>query len=242
MKKLILGSVVAAALVFTGCGDDDDTTVVTPAADTVKPTVAATASGAAAAALTLATDNEGVTEISITGADASQFIVNADKTVTIPSTPNTYNITVTAKDAAGNETVQDVVVTVTGGSASTVGDFTLGGKSWTALREDNDANATLDGRITYTLALAECQSKGMDLPTLEELEATKTMDDNKSSALKAESAFKFNELGLSALALWTKGADVDPTKGFALFSSNDTNDDGQFDTTGTDTEYFTCVK
>lgn len=114
MKKLVLGSVVAAALVFTGCGSDDDTPAA--GADKVKPAVSSTASGAGAAKLTLATDNKGVTKVTITGADAAKFTVNADKTVTIPATPATYNITVTAEDAAGNKTTQDVVVTVTGGN------------------------------------------------------------------------------------------------------------------------------
>ena len=235
MKKLILGSVVTAALVFTGCGSDDNETT-TPAGDTVKPVVSAAATGAIDTAIVLATDNTAVTSMRIGGADKGMFTLSgATATAT---TAGTYHITVTAKDAANNTSgEQAVVVTVTGGNSGS-GDPTvrtaatpyigsdvveLGGKKWLKLKGTSDGSDDItntDGNVslysyrkTWTEAGTICGALTLDgasagdwkVPTREDAKAL--IDNFTEQAADANGGIPFT--GTLNTAVLGAGSDAD---------------------------------
>ena len=148
MKKLILGSVVVAALVFTGCGDDDTTAV-----DTTAPVITTT-DGSVPLALA-ATDASTVT-FSLLGNDKDKFeIVGSSLKAKSGTADNTYALTIVATDAAGNHSSKDITVTVGGGNNG-------------ALTFDS----VEDNRTTWAVADAACKSAGKRLPTMAELNTT----------------------------------------------------------------------
>jgi hypothetical protein len=234
-KKLLLGSLVAAALVFTGCGDDDDTT--TPdggnsgSADTVKPVVKTTATAPVDSAIILATDNVAVTEITLSGTGAQAFTVDGT-TVTTPATAGSYMVTVTAKDAAGNEGTGDVNVTVTSSSTpAPTNTIISSGLEWTKLTVDDDDSET-DGRRLRADALAQCPA-GTGFPTVAQLEANLT-----------DLATKFNIATINGgndVPVFTTDAandfviEVTPNASGVIEGYTQAND-------GSSASFFTCVK
>ncbi len=237
MKKLILGSVVAAALVFTGCGDDNTTTPST--GDTTNPVVKQTATAAADSTVVLATDNVAVTEITLSGAGAQGFKVSGT-TVTTPATAGNYIVHVVAKDAAGNSGEGDVNVTVTAASAGN--GVTLNGLEWTALKPV-DANATLSGRQTFAAARAICQDMGMDLPLDTKVAETNTTELKNIAAFNFDAAVASNT-PTTALVIWTRD-DAGASHGYALYAPGQANDDAPYTDaawTADTTNFYTCVK
>jgi len=228
MKRILLGSMIAAALLLTtGCGGDDkkvDAPGVT--ADTTAPTIGATATGAIDTAITLATDDTAVTSMTIAGDDAGMF-TKSGATATA-TTAGTYNITVTAADAASNSATQAVVVTVTGGTdPDPVTGIVSGGLVWTALAADDDDSAD-DGKILRDEAIAKCPA-GTTLPTAQQLE-----DSNLTDLLSAD---KLNVTIL--LGVWV---DDNATSAYALDGAASPVDGYVFTPDAGDTNYYTCVK
>ncbi len=229
MKKLILGSVVAAALVFTGCGSDDDTPpAATP--DTTAPVVNATATAQVDSTVTLATDNVGVASIVLSGAGAASFTTSGT-TVTTPATAGNYIVHVLAKDAAGNEKEGDVNVTVTAAAAGT--GITYGGLEWTPLIAA-DANDTISGRQSQADATTKCTDAGKRLPTLVELQTNAT-------SLKPDLSFR--GAAPDQLVVWSStnltGYYFNGT------DANVTSDDDNYTEatwTVTTTNFYTCVQ
>ena len=254
MKKVIFGSVVTAALIFTGCGSDDDDTT---AADTVKPAVQATASGAGAAALTLATDAGGIKKVTLGGADAAKFSVGADNKVTLPATPGTYNITVTAEDKAGNKTTQAVVVTVTGGNTgggAVANEVDMGANGkWVKIQTEDtnddvnttDVNETSFARISHADAATFCTNlgAGWTLPTQDDIlsiSTSHTVADKGSISGQIVLDTKVLEAGSAATTsvIWTS---EDATSGVYLGNSS-TDGNAQYAAGAADSYYHTCVK
>ena len=225
MKKLILGSIVTAALVFTGCGSDD-----TPAADTTKPVVKATATAQTDSSVILATDNVAVTEITLSGAGAAGF-TKSGTTVTTPATAGNYMVHVVAKDAAGNTGEGDVNVTVTAAPAGT--GIVFNNLEWTPLHAV-DANDTISGRQNQTAAAAKCAALGKRLPTLAELNAT-------AADLKPNTAFR--NTAPDQLVVWSdttltgyyfNGKDANTSSDVASYTDNTWD--------ATTTNFYTCVE
>ena len=255
MKRILLGSMIAAALLLTtGCGGDDkkvDAPGVT--ADTTAPTIGATATGAIDTAITLATDNTAVTTMTIAGADAGSF-TKSGATATA-TTAGTYNIIVTAADAAANSATQAVVVTVTGGGTpdpvATENKVDLGNLgTWIVVQakdvEDNattDVNETSFARVSYDKANTYCGNLGTDwvLPTKEDLATLET-----SNVLNADVTDATGQIILNAnvvpsgvVVLWTStNAEAE---GFYLGSDSDA---GNPESASADFEnaWYTCVK
>ena len=171
MKKVLLGSVVATALLMmSGCGGsdspkkDDNTTNPPVTKDVTKPTVNSTVSGKPGDALALskfATDDKGLKSVEISGADKDKFTVNNDGTITLPSTEGTYTITIKAEDKAGNKTASDVTVTVKDSGATPPpannGDFTVGSQI----------------KVNWSEANSTCSKMSKALPTLAEIKSNK---------------------------------------------------------------------
>ncbi len=124
--------------------------------DTTAPVIENRVSAEIDSQIVLARDNVGVTTIRLSGADAGNFTVSGTS-VRTPATAGTYMLTVTASDAAGNESSGNVTVTVTAPATS-------GTLTWSSV-EDN--------RFTWAEADAGCRAMApmgsWRLPTIEEL-------------------------------------------------------------------------
>ena len=125
--------------------------------DRLAPIINPTVNAAVDTDIVLATDNVAVTALTLTGTDATHFVVNGT-TVRTPATAGTYHIGVTAKDFANNTTTQNVTVTVTNVAQT-------GTLIWSPV-EDN--------RYTWDQANSACQAMANGpwrLPTISELRA-----------------------------------------------------------------------
>jgi len=240
MTKLLLGSVVAATLIFTGCGSDS-TTTPTPTADTTDPvfTTGTTLTMDTAGTVTLAaTDASAPITYALTAGSADNFTLTGS-TLTAPSVAGDYNITVTATDSATtpNTATQNIAVTVNTPAAGS--GIVYNGLEWTALKE-LDANATLSGRVTQAEAESKCSALGMTLPTQVQL------DDTNTTLLKDDADFNFDNTLTSnsstALVVWTSTGTL---TGYALYQDNTNNDDAAYTDaawTADTTNFYTCVK
>ncbi len=257
MKKIILGSVVTAALVFTGCGSDDDTT---PVADTQAPVVETAVNATLGQTIALATDNVAVTKITISGDDANMFPAN-NGSVTAPASPGTYHIKVVAEDAAGNKSAEtDVTVTVEAGSDNTGGGTTpvanevdLGnlGK-WVKIQTADvmddlntaDVNETSFARISHDDAVAFCSNLGTGwvLPSRDDILSIATSG-NVADPANIVGQIVLNtevlEAGTAATTsvIWTSNSD---TSGVYLGSA-DGNGNADYNVTDGTTYFHTCV-
>ena len=261
MKKLILGSVVTAALVFSGCGDDKKKT--TPAADKIKPVVNATATAAIDTVIVLATDNKGVTSIELSGDDANHFTINGT-TIKTPATAGTYTVKVVAKDAAGNTTTKDVVVTVTGANnggnnggnngATVANEVDLGAKGkWIKIQvadvdddlNTTDVNETSFARLSHADAAAFCTNlgDGWVLPTRDDILSIATSDVTDPANITGQIILDTRVLEDSTetagtSVIWTSNTE---TSGVYLGNAS-TDGNPDFNVGDATTYYHTCKK
>ena len=272
MKRLLLGSMIAAALLLTtGCGGDDkkvDAPGVT--ADTTAPTIGATATGAIDTAITLATDDTAVTSMTIAGDDAGMFTKSG--ATAKATTAGTYNITVTAEDAAGNSATKAVTVTVTGdsgdsgdsGENNASGDVVkLGDNYWVKVQTADtlddettaDVNETTFAKVTYVDAVAYCTERGTGwkLPAAEDFltiqqTPSETDIENMSGQLVLDPSILAAGTSATTSALWVSDADYQ-----IVYLGNETNNastyvesnviEGDVTTPVEEVTYFhTCIK
>lgn len=260
MKRLLLGSMIAASLILaTGCGSDDNDNDNGDGADTTKPVVNTPDFSMDTNGTYRITANETST-FALIGEDHN-FTLTAAGILTAPAVENTYTLAVQATDEANNTSAtKSINVTVSdasSGGSQVPTKVTADGKEWSALIP-YDENATISGRQTYAVALAECQGQGMDLASLTDLEDTVTENNNSSSSLKGQDLFKFTEAidsnlrgdgtVIGALTMWTKDADT-TADGFGMYANNDTGgnagsqvDDGKTDVNVSASYFYTCTK
>ncbi len=248
MKKVLLGSVVVAALLMSGCGGSDspkkenNTTKPTPSTkDTTPPTISPAVSGKPGEALALskfATDDKGLKSVNISGTDSDKFKVNDDNTITLPSAEGTYTITIVAVDKSGNQATSDLKVTVKAGDTtppatdnSAFSIKNINGLDWTPIKPEDD-NDTISGRQLQNNASAMCTELGGELPTATQL-TTEVANQLRSTDFVKDAPNLF--------VVWYKDAD----KGY-FFNGKDSNGsedvpDYAPEDPGT-TFYYTCVK
>jgi len=246
MRKLLLGSVVTAALVFTGCGGGSKTSTPTgggTAADTARP-VFTTGSEFTmeknGTKMIVATDASTVTYTLTDNANALFSLTGNVLQAPEPDTDTDYNITIKATDSATNATTKTFLVHV-----KDIITTTIGGLEWTPLKV-LDENGTISGKQTFAEAKTRCADLGMTLPTQEKLSEINT------TVLKNDSVFNYttarnSNQNTGSLVIW---ADGNSQKAF-LLNFSDTNsaseklDDNNYTDSGwtTDsTNFYTCVK
>ncbi len=253
MKNILFGSVVAAALIFSGCngsssssnGEGDNNETNKTQKDTTPPTVKTSISGKPGDEVEVATDESGVKNIDITGAGATY--VSGGK-VKLADTEGDYTITVKAEDTKGNvsdETNVSVSVKADNpGSGGSDDKFTIsvGGAKWTPLYVDNDdANTSkgeIDGRISRTEASQVCQNLGGTLPTIEQLESNVSELANKFDIVNIN---KVNGTSYPVTVFTTTENknfvfDINTTTNQATGDGYENNYDG------TSAYFYTCVK
>ncbi len=250
MKRLLLGSMIAAALLLTtGCDDDntkvdDNQTVV----DTTAPvfTTGTTLSMVTGGTTTIAaTDASAPITYALTVANG--FTLNGS-TLTAPDKAGETNVTVTARDSATtpNTATQTIAITVTVPSSGGVDTVSVNNYTWTVVTADADDNETTGTKVNFATAKAACTSMGRTLPTLTQLLATipETSADDNSTLRTGE----FMTNAPSDFALWAADSDTS-SKGFGFYASGD--DEGTNNRNETEkgyvvdpagANYYTCVK
>ena len=234
MKRIILGSIVAAALLFSGCGNDSkkkDTNTSqetnetnetnNTSIDTVGPVFTNTTGiinmFVDENKTISATDATGPVDFNLTDDANGTFDMNGSLLIGSSQTTEA-NITIVATDSspAKNQTIETFLVKVTQRQSAFTGGATINSLNWTALLP-KDNNATLSGRKLYTDAAAVCSNRAgsWSLPTVGQLSATVSLDTNdvNTSSLKEDgNGFNYSTVltaaGTPSLLIWTSTSQV----------------------------------
>ena len=228
MKRLLLGSMIAATLLLTTGCDDDDTT---PAAENAAPVLGAVdTTMITGASTTLTATDETPATVTFT-TDSTDFTI-AGSTLTAPDTAATYNVTIVTTDAAGLTDTDTVSIVVSEPSAGGIVYNSLG---WDALIARDDANDTVSGRQNQTEAAARCVAAGKRLPTLAELQTS-------ALELKTDTAFR-SDAG-NQLVVWSGDTDLTGYYFNGVEANVTVDDDSYTDAAWTDatTNFYTCVE
>ncbi len=252
MKRLLLGSMIAATLLLTtGCDDDD--TKKDDTADTTAPvfTTGATLSMTTGGTVTIvATDDTAPITYALTSGEGftlSGATLTAPDTATAEGTPASITVTATDSAVTPNTATKTIAVTVSVPSGGDEGTITLNGLTWTTtVVADVDENATTGAKVDFATAQAACVSLGRTLPTMTEFLATipvTSADDN--STLRTDA---FMASAPADFALWASDSDT-TSKAFGFFATGDdegTNERNEaapgYTTDAEGTNYYTCVK
>ncbi len=277
MKKFVYGSLVAAAVVFSGCGGgggSDNSSGTTP--DTEKPVITTSATeynvtdGTTRVGTITATDNVGVTGFEVTSAPAGTFTISTNGVLSFVAAPtydasnpanDDYNATVTAKDAAGNESTPKTfvihVVAAPQGGGQGGGSVPAGVKNingtWFTIVKPNETNASRentesDGYVNYNTAQTICNNLSLggytdwtlpDFVTLEKLVVNK--GDYANDSLNQEVASNVKTPDGNVSMLWsTTPDDNNASRQKNLYTGYTDKDYNP--TAPTQGAYWTCVR
>jgi len=268
MKRLLLGSMIAASLLLTtGCNDDD-----TPA-DRTAPVVQTADFSMAAGATQTITANEASTFALI--GDAQGFVLTSAGNLTAPAVANTYALAIKATDTAGNvsetKTINVTVTEASGGTdtgggedtAVVVGEVvTLGGNDWvkvqTADTPDDettaDVNETTFAKVTYADAVAYCtgQGAGWTLPAAADFLTIQTSSEtdieNMNGQLVLDPSILAAGTSATTSALWVSDADYqivylgDANNSASTYVQAGETEDGVTTPASAFTYFHTCIK